>query len=258
MLFMQNVGAQDYFSSASDFARLYVGSVEPQYQMSLWQDIPYYKGDINMYKGRICYYGVVYDNVQLRFDEFKRQVVVLSPMGSVFCLPEQKYIDWFEMDGHRYVHDPEDSTRYAAILCDGSTNGVRLYHTVWKVYGGEKLVENTFLKLLTTNEYYTLITPDGMSHHVKTVSDVARLFPEQKSQITQFAKQNNLSFGKEERENGLKRIAKSIIGVPSPYSYQRGKDMVNSVSSRVKDNIVVNASKSQEKDFYVSSPRGHE
>lgn len=200
-----------------------------------------------MYKGRICYYGVVYDNVQLRFDEFKQQVVVLSPMGSVFCLPEQKYIDWFEMDGHRYVHDPEDSTRYAAILCDGSTNGVRLYHTVWKVYGGEKLVENTFLKLLTTNEYYTLITPDGMSHHVKTVSDVARLFPEQKSQITQFAKQNNLSFGKDEREDGLKRIAKSIIGVPSPYSYQRGKDMVNSVSSRVEDNIVVNASKSQEK-----------
>ena len=137
MLFMQNVGAQDFFSSASDFARLYVGPVEPQYQMSLWQDIPYYKGNINMYKGRICYYGVVYDNVQLRFDEYKQQVVVLSPMGSVFCLPEQKYIDRFEMDDHRFVHDPEDSTRYAAILCDGSTNGVRLYHTVWKVYGGD-------------------------------------------------------------------------------------------------------------------------
>lgn len=93
-----------------------------------------------MYKSRICYYGVVYDNVQLRFDEFKQQVVVLSPMSSVFCLPEQKYIDWFEMDGHRYVHDPEDSTRYAVLLFNGSTNGVRLYHTVWKVYGGEKPV----------------------------------------------------------------------------------------------------------------------
>ena len=29
-------------SSASDFARLYVGPVEPQYQLSLWYDNPYY------------------------------------------------------------------------------------------------------------------------------------------------------------------------------------------------------------------------
>lgn len=232
---MQNVGAQDYFSSASDFARLYVGQVEPQYQMALWQDIPYYKGNTNMYKGRICYYGVVYDNVQLRLDEFKQQVAVLSPVSNVYCLPEQQHIDWFEMDGHRYVHDPEDSTRYAALLCDGSTNGVRLYHTVWKAYGGETLVEKTYLKLLTTNELYTLVTPDGVSHHVNTASDVAKLFPEQKSQITQFAKQNNLSFGKDEKEDGLKRITQCIVGTPSPY--QRGGELAAKASAQTKKDV---------------------
>ena len=232
---MQNVGAQDYFSSASDFARLYVGQVEPQYQMALWQDIPYYKGNTNMYKGRICYYGVVYDNVQLRLDEFKQQVAVLSPVSNVYCLPEQQHIDWFEMDGHRYVHDPEDSTRYAALLCDGSTNGVRLYHTVWKAYGGETLVEKTYLKLLTTNEHYTLVTPDGVSHHVNTASDVAKLFPEQKSQITQFAKQNNLSFGKYEKEDGLKRITQCIVGTPSPY--QRGGELAAKASAQTKKDV---------------------
>ena len=91
------------FFSASDFARLYVGQVEPQYQMALWRDIPYYKENTNMYKGRICYYGVVYDNVQLRLDEFKQQVAVLSPVSNVYCLPEQQHIDWFEMDGHMYM-----------------------------------------------------------------------------------------------------------------------------------------------------------
>ena len=232
---MQNVGAQDYFSSASDFARLYVGQVEPQYQMALWQDIPYYKGNTNMYKGRISYYGVVYDNVQLRLDEFKQQVAVLSPVSNVYCLPEQQHIDWFEMDGHRYVHDPEDSTRYAALLCDGSTNGVRLYHTVWKAYGGETLVEKTYLKLLTTNEHYTLVTPDGVSHHVNTASDVAKLFPEQKSQITQFAKQNNLSFGKYEKEDGLKRITQCIVGTPSPY--QRGGELAAKASAQTKKDV---------------------
>ena len=237
MLFMQNVEAQDYFSSASDFARLYVGQVEPQYQMALWQNVPYYKGNTNMYKGRICYYGVVYDNVQLRLDEFKQQVAVLSPVGNVYCLPEQQHIDWFEMDGHRFVHDPEDSTKYSVLLCDGSKNGVRLYHTVWKVYGGEVPVEKVYLKVLATSEHYILVTPDGVPHRVKSASDVAKFFPEQKSQITQFAMKNGLSFEKEGREEGLTKVALSIVGTPSPYLYQMGRKLAAKASAQSKKDV---------------------
>ena len=202
-------------SSASDFARLYVGPVEPQYQLSLWYDNPYYKGDTNMYEGRVSYYGVVYDHVKLRFDQLLQRVVVLSPVGNVLCLPEQEHIDWFEMDGYRYVHDPEDNSRYAAQLWDGSTNGIRLYHSVWKVYSGE----NNFggrksLRILSTKEYYTLVTPDGETHHVKRASDIAKLFPEQKKQIKQFASKNHLSFSKRERENSLVAVVGSISGTP--------------------------------------------
>ncbi len=208
MAFVQHVGAQDYFSSASDFARLYVGEIEPQYQTSQWYDIPFYKGSTNLYKGRISYYGVVYDNVQLRFDQLKQRVAVLSPVGSYFCLPAQEHIDWFEMDGHRYVHDPEDGSRYAALLCDGKTNGIRLYHTVWKVYSGEDISGGKkVLKILTTKEQYTLITPDGEKHHVKRAADVEKLFPEQKAQIRQLVKQHRLSFSKKERERSLKLLS---------------------------------------------------
>ncbi len=146
MIVVQHVGAQDYFSSASDFARLYVGAVEPQYQSSLWHDNPYYEGQRmkaegqRLYHGRISYYGVVYEDVQLRYDLLKQSVIVLSPVGNVFCQPEQEHVDWFEMDGHRYVHAPEDSLRYAALLCDGSSNGIRLYHSVWKAYSGEQTI----------------------------------------------------------------------------------------------------------------------
>ena len=219
MAVIQHVGAQEYFSSASDYARLYVGAIEPQYQISLWHNIPYYGDNTKMYKGRISYYGVVYDDVQLRFDQLKQRVVVLSPVGSVFCLPEQDYIDWFEMDGHRYVHDPEDSTRFASLLCDGSANGIRLYHSVWKVYSGENYFgEKKSQKVLSTNEHYTLITPDGEKYHVKRASDVMKLFPEQKKQIKQFAKQNHLSFSKSERERSLSKVIGSVKGSPVPES----------------------------------------
>ena len=214
MAVVQYAGAQEYFRSASDYARLYVGPIEPQYQVSLWHDIPYYKGNTNVYQGRICYHGVVYDEVQLRFDQLEQRVAVLTPVKGVFCLPEQASIDWFEMDGRRYVHDPEDGSRFAALLCDGSGNGVRLYHSVWKVYGGENSFGGKkYVKVLSTNEYYSLQTADGAIHHVKNARDVARIFPEQKGQIKQMAKQRHLSFSKKEREQSLVKVVEGVIGV---------------------------------------------
>ena len=215
MAIVQNAKAQEYFSSASDFARLYVGAVEPQYQLWLWHDIPYYKGNTELYKGRISYHGIVYDDVQLRFDQLKQLVIVLPPGKKALCLPEQKYVDWFEMDGHRYVHDPEDSTRYAALLCDGSANGIGLYHSAWKIHSGDRNYGGKiFLKTLSTEEHYTLITPDGVMHHVKRASDVAKLFPEQRKQIKQYARKNHLSFSRKKRESSLATLTGSIGGTP--------------------------------------------
>ncbi|MCR5578055.1 MAG: TonB-dependent receptor plug domain-containing protein, partial [Prevotella sp.] len=116
------------------------------------------------------------------------------------------------MDGHRYVTDPEDSTRYAALLSDGSKNGMRLYHSMWKTYDGEKLVfgEKRYQKTLATEGHYALLTPDGKAHHVKRASHIAKIFPEQKTQIRQFVRQNRLSFSKREREKSLTKVVENI------------------------------------------------
>ena len=212
MAVVQGVRAQEYFSSASNFARLYVGAVEAQYQTSVWHDNPYYKENTSTYKGRISYHGVVYDDVQLRYDQYRQRVVVLSPALNVFCVPDQEFVDWFEMDGHRFVHDPEDSLRYASLLCDGKSNGVRLYHSVWKFYNGQRGVvgEKYTLSTLRTLEHYTLITPGGENYHVERASDVAKVFPDQKKQIKQFAKKNHLSFSKSKREQSLAKVVESL------------------------------------------------
>ena len=210
MAVIQIVKAQEH----SNYARLYVGAVEPQYQSWLWYDNPYYKENTNVYHGRISYYGVVYDDVLLRFDQYRQRVVVLSPGGLVFCVPDQEFVDWFEMDGHRYVHNPKDNSQYAALLCDGSTNGIRLYYHEWKIYNGYKKIvgENSSVMTLRTQNFYSLMTPDGMMHPVKRASDVAKLFPEQKKQIKQFVRQNRLSFSKGKRESSLVKVVESISG----------------------------------------------
>ena len=211
MLVVQNVRAQEYFSSAKDFARLYIGAVEPQYLLSAWRDIPYYKGTTDLYEGRISYHGVVYDHVKMRFDQLEQRVVILSPVGNVFCIPEQKYIDWFEMDGQRYEHDPEDDARYAALLSDGSTNGTRLYHSVWKVVSGENANEaRKYQKNLAIKEHFTIVTPDDRVYHVKSASNIAKIFPEQKKQIKQLVRQQQLSFTKNTREYSLMRVVENL------------------------------------------------
>ena len=211
MAMAQSVGAQEYFSSAADYARLYVGAIEPPYEKGVWHESPYYKNKADMYRGRLSYHGVVYEDVKLRFDLLRQCVVVLPPGEKVVCMPEQAFVDWFEMDGRKYVHDPEDSSRYASVLYDGGYGGVSLYHSVWKAYGGAKAFGGEkYLRSLYTEEYYTLITPDGDKHHVSRAKDVARLFPEQSKQIKGFARKNRLSFSKKERENSLLKVIEFV------------------------------------------------
>ncbi len=238
MMIVQNLKAQEYFSSASDFARLYIGEVEPQYLVSAWRDIPYYKGTTDLYEGRISYHGVVYDHVKLRFDQLEQRVVILSPIGNVFCIPEQEHIDWFEMDGQRFVHDPEDDSRFAALLSDGSANGTRLYHSVWKVLNGESTFgERKYRKYLAIKEHYTIVTPDDRVYHVRSASNIAKIFPEQKKEIKQFTRQQQLSFTKNMREYSLMRVVENLN--PSPLSTKdeggRRKENSTEIQSPVLD-----------------------
>lgn len=214
---MQNLAAQNYFNSASSFARLYVGRIEPQYQMQVWHDNPYYKEESKMYVGRVSYHGVVYDNVQMRYDMLKQNLVVLAPNTNSFCLPEQKYIDWFELDGYRYVHDPNNSARYAAVISDGSKNGVSLYRSTWKEYRGDMAYGGKYLKVLETREQYTIVTAKGERHYVKNLSDMIKAFPAQKDALNSYSKTNRLKYGKSVREKSLAQLTGVIEGKPLLY-----------------------------------------
>jgi hypothetical protein len=181
----------------------------------MWHNSPYYNDSTNLFQGRVSYYGVTYDNVPMRFDQYRQHLVVLSPVSNYYCLPDRQHIDWFQMDGRTFTHDPYDPSRFAHLLCDGQKNGVRLYHCVWKVYGGEKLQQGKQLqKTFNTNEHYTLQTPDGKSHLVKGLSDVVRIFPEQKKRIKQFARKNHLSFSRQRREESLAKLVESLSPTP--------------------------------------------
>lgn len=228
---IQNLTAQDYLDVAGDHARLYVGRVEPQYQLTLWRDNPYYGDNLDVHMGRISYYGVVYDNVKLRYDMLTQNVIVQAPTTHAFCIPEQQYVDWFELDGYRYVHDPSNENRYAAVILDGSKNGVRLYHSIWKEHLNEVPFNGKYLKLLESHERFTIVTANGDIHHVKDLSDVAKIFPDQQDKLRTFSKDQQLKYGKNVREENLAMLVGIVKGDPLPASTGGEKSHISLAAS---------------------------
>ena len=68
--FVQHGGAQEKVATSS-YARLYVGAIEPQYQLWMWHDVPYYKDNWGIIKCSI-------DRVRSGKDIYKGDLMVFK------------------------------------------------------------------------------------------------------------------------------------------------------------------------------------
>lgn len=204
MSWQQDICAQ------GDYSRLYVGRMEPQYNLAQYKDNPYYGNSSDLHTGTISYYGVIYNKVQMRYDMILQQVVVCTPGRNVFVVPEQAAIDWFKLDGVTYVHDVADNSRFAMLLCDGSVNGLRLLHPMWKKIDRDVQYDDHFVHALTIHDRYILVLPDGSAHTVRKAGDIIKLFPEQKADIKAFVKKNRLSFDREHVSASLQAVVRFV------------------------------------------------
>lgn len=194
-----------------DYSPLFVGKIEKQYQQSRYNNVPYLGNSYDVIKGDICYNGILYKNVAMRYDMLKQQVIVSSPNNNKFIVPEQKRVNWFNLGGKRFVHSFGDNSTYAAELLDGSINGLQLQYFYAKKVDGEIVVNYHYVYTLGFIEHYTLRMLDGSLHQVKNAKDIIKLFPDQKQQIKKYVKQNHLSFNKANRSESLTKVVSNII-----------------------------------------------
>jgi len=193
-----------------DFSPLFVGRIEQQYQQALYKDIPYLGDNYRLVIGDISYNGITYSNVKMRYDLLKQQIVVNSPQKNQLIVPIQQRVDWFSIDGIRYVHSAADSASYAAEILDGTVNGLLLQKMSAKIADTEIVKDGHYMQMLKSTEKYILRTLDGNTHEVKKAKDIIRLFPDQEQQIKACVKQNHLSFRKASRSKSLAKVV-SII-----------------------------------------------
>jgi len=210
LLFVLLSGGMEQIFAQDDLSPLFVGKIEKQYQQALYKDNPYFFDTYNPFKGDISHNGIVYKNVDMRYDMLNQQIVVSTPVSNRLVVPEQFRIDWFSINGTRYVHSIGDSACYAAELLDGSINGLLLQRESVKKISGEVAHDGHYQYTLKTSTKYNLRMLDGSVHEVAKAKDIIRLFPDQEEQIKSFVKQNRLSFRSSTRSVSLSRLVASL------------------------------------------------
>lgn len=190
------------------YARLYVGRIEEPHIYAQYDSLPYYGNTVNTFSGKMSYYGVTYDSVNMRYDLLRQEIVVCTPVTNIFVVPGQDDVDWFELGGQRYVKDISGNTRFAAVCYEG--NGLRLTNGRKKITEGMVRVENKYVMNLVTREQYVLTVGDSVAVPVKSASDMTKVFPEYKDEIKRYVKLERLSFSKQKRGQSLTALVRHL------------------------------------------------
>lgn len=178
--FSSSVEAQtteQYLQAAGDHAALYQGRIEPGFPLQAWKNHPYW--DSKEFKiGDICFEGLLYPHVGLRYDIYRNWLAVQTPVRGLAIVPEQNKIDYFVIDGKRYV--PINGYFYR-ILQEG--DHVALAQRRIKSRASEIIVGNHTMHDLYVIEEYFLLTPDAEPQKVKNVKGIIAAFPQFKQPL---------------------------------------------------------------------------
>ena len=193
-----------YLSGMGDHARLYIGKVEVPYERQFYKTLPYLYEDGSFHVGTVGTEELVYPEVALRFDVYLNQLVVESPYSHVKVVPRKENVQFFTLEGQRFVN------------CNGTF--------VREEYAGKKLSLFTYIykeqdypdiqqarKMVQFKSKWDLwLVQDGKVKTVKSLSDLQALFPTRGQEIKRFADEKKLKFNAKNRINSVKSIVEFL------------------------------------------------
>ena len=196
--------------SLSDEFRKVAGDtskVEVGYSPYLYINHPYWDTD-EFKKGAVCYSGLVYTDLQLRYDTFKKQLIVITPEKRILLQVDMRKVDYFIIGDKKFV--PHNDT-FAAILYDSPQ--MRLTQYV-QCKMGTPVEKGRISYRQFEKPARFVLSKDGVDHTVTSRSSFLKLFPAYKKQLKKYAKEEQLSFNtlfRAESLTELTRHADSLI-----------------------------------------------
>ena len=185
--------AAEYMNSVSEYATVFSGNREKPLGFTT-RNHSYFK-EQNFVTGRLSYCGITYPEVQLRWDLYKDELVVLSPSNYGITL-RSEHIDFAEFHGYHVYYLRSDSL----LGCPPAGNYILLYS------GGCTVIEKLSYQLYTehsTSEYYFALATkfylkkDGIYHKVTSRKSLLKVLHTHRRDLKRFIRVNELRFKKD-------------------------------------------------------------
>lgn len=185
------IGAQqsvfnEFRQDAGDCAALYTGIVEEGYPSLQYVNHPYWDTD-EFQNGDICYEGLLYTNIKLRYDSFKKSLIVITPEKQIGIHVDMRKVYYFIMENKRFILQ---GNNYIALLYESPQ--MQLTEHLSCTLGTPVEKHNIRYQQFKRKVRYNLCL-DGINHNISSRTSILKLFPLYKKQLKEYAK-NNLNF----------------------------------------------------------------
>lgn len=193
----QTLSIDSYLKKAGDYANLYQGRIEPPFNYQQWQSHPFWE-DKEIHKGSVCFDGIFYPEVDLRYDVYRNLVTVISPVKVIPIVPDQSKIDSFIVDGFRHIRIGD---LFLRVLYEGQSVSLLMQRVKSRSTDIIKDM-HSYQTLKTIDKYYlietnalkqSVVNPEDL-REVDSDKDIARLFPDYKKEIKAIRRNNKLKF----------------------------------------------------------------
>ena len=203
----QQTAFDEFRKEAGDYAALYTGKAEVSYNLQKYLNHPYW-GVEEFCNGTIHYNGWLYTGIKLRYDTYKKLLIVVTPNKQTALQVDLRKVDYFEINGQKFVRQGDN---YAALLYESPQLCLTQY--IVSTLRTQIKKEDFYYSQFKKNMFFSL-RKDGTDFTLSSRSDFLKLFPKIKKQLKAFCRKEKLSFREDSRAQdmiALTRYTDSLI-----------------------------------------------
>ena len=177
----------EFRREAGDQAEMFSGKVEPGYPPTIYLNHPYWAfGEFS--KGTVVFDGLLYKEVQLRYDAYLKQLVVNTPIKHSNVMIPMDRVEKFTLGETEY------SRRNGEMVAVLYTSPRMELIEQMNVGIQEKMVDNARVQYEFKRNVKYLVLRGGQVHEVSNLRSVVKLFPGLKKELRSFARMYHLDF----------------------------------------------------------------
>ena len=193
-----------YHNNIGDQTGKYNGSQNASYTVSFYEGHPYFYLQ-ELSKGSIIYDNVVFDNVELLYDEVKDWVILQDSTHRIQLVSQR--LQGFTVFNQPFVrleknnNTPIVSTGFYQLLYDGE---IKLYKKEVKIIT-EKFTNTPELKVLFEKVFYYYIKKGNLFYPIVKKKDFLKILNDKGKDLNDFISNERLNFRKD-KDNTLTKL----------------------------------------------------